>query len=111
APPLPRLRAPLIAVLEAKKGDVEAGLGQCVAQMVGLQLFNERSGEPLRPVYGCVTTGEVWQFLRLQEAAVLIDRDRLFINDVGDILAVLRAIVTGAALTLAVQQTGTTVGG
>ena len=47
-PPVPRLRAPLVTVLEAKKGDVEAGLGQCVAQMVGARLFNERTGEPVR---------------------------------------------------------------
>src|SRR5262249_7549363 len=100
APPLPRLRAPIIVVLEAKKADVEAGLGQCVAQMVGLQLFNERAGEPPRPISGCVTSGEVWQFLRLQEAAVLIDRDRLFIDNVGGILTALRAIVSGAAATL-----------
>src|SRR5437016_6220807 len=28
-PPVPRLRAPLVTILEAKKGDIEAGLGQC----------------------------------------------------------------------------------
>ncbi len=32
--PLPRLRAPLLIIVEAKKNDIEAGLGQCVAQMV-----------------------------------------------------------------------------
>jgi hypothetical protein len=106
APPLPRLRAPLVAVLEAKKGDVEAGLGQCVAQLVGLQLFNERSGESPRPVYGCVTSGEVWQFLCLQETAAVIDRDRVFIDNVGGILAVLRAIVTGVKPAQAGPQTG-----
>jgi hypothetical protein len=105
-PPLPRLRAPLVAVLEAKKGDVEAGLGQCAAQMLGVRLFNERSGEPARPVYGCVTTGEVWQFMCLEGAAVVIDRDRLFIDNVGGILAVLRAIVTGIKPAVAVPQTG-----
>jgi hypothetical protein len=93
-PPLPRLRAPLVTVLEAKKGDIEAGLGQCVAQMVGARLFNEKAGEPARPVFGCVTTGEVWQFLRLEGAAVLVDSDRLFIDNVGGILAALQAIIT-----------------
>ncbi|MGH9208909.1 MAG: hypothetical protein ACRD1G_20595 [Acidimicrobiales bacterium] len=98
-------------MLEAKKADALAGLGQCVAQMVGLQLENERAGEPPRPIYGCVKTGLVWQLLRLQEAAVLIDRDRLFMSDAQDILAVLCAIVTGATLTLAPQQAGTPVAG
>lgn len=92
-PPLPRLRAPLVAILEAKKGDVEAGLGQCVAQMAGARLFNERTGEPRRAVYGCVTTGEVWQFLRLDETTLVIDRGRLFIDNVGGILAVWQAII------------------
>lgn len=93
-PPVPRLRAPLVTVLEAKKGDVEAGLGQCVAQMVGARLFNERAGEPPGPIFGCVTTGEVWQFLRLAEAEILIDPTRLFLDNVGGILATLQAILS-----------------
>ena len=92
-PPVPRLRAPLVTILEAKKGDVEAGLGQCLAQMVGARLFNERAGQPSGPLFGCVTTGEVWQFLRLEGTTVLIDRGRLFLDNVGGILAALRAIL------------------
>jgi hypothetical protein len=96
--PVPRLRAPLVTVLEAKKGDVEAGLGQCAAQMVGARLFNERAGEPAGPVFGCVTTGELWQFLRLEGPALKIDKSRLFLDNVGGILAVLQAVVSlGAA--------------
>ena len=90
---VPRLRAPLITILEAKKGDVEAGLGQCVAQMVGARLFNERAGEPPRPLYGCVTTGDDWQFLRLDAATVLIHPNLLYIDNLGGILAALQAIV------------------
>jgi hypothetical protein len=92
-PPVPRLRAPLVTVLEAKKGDVEAGLGQCAAQMVGARLFNERSGGPAFPLFGCVTTGEVWQFLRLEGATLAIDSVRLFIDNVGGILAAIQAAV------------------
>jgi hypothetical protein len=33
-PPVPLLRAPLLTIVEAKKNDIESGLGQCVAQMV-----------------------------------------------------------------------------
>ncbi len=84
--PLPRLRAPLVTIVEAKKNDIEAGLGQCIAQMVAAQLFNERAGRT-GVVYGCVTTGEDWQFLRLDGQAVLIDTTRRYINEVGSILA------------------------
>ncbi len=69
--PLPRLRGPLVAVLEAKRGDIELGLGQCAAQMVGVRLFNERAGVG-GPIYGAVTTGEAWQFLKLDGAALTL---------------------------------------
>ena len=84
--PLPRLRAPLVTIVEAKKNDIDAGLGQCIAQMVAAQIFNERAGRT-GVVYGCVTTGEDWQFLRLNGQTVLIDTTRRYINDVGSILA------------------------
>jgi len=92
-PPVPRLRAPLVTILEARKGDIEEGLGQCVAQMVAARLFNERAGGLDRPLFGCVTTGEVWQFLRLGDYEVILDRSRLFIDNVGGLLAALRAII------------------
>src|SRR6266404_5863209 len=51
--PVPRLRSPLLAVVEAKKNDIEAGLGQCIAQMVAAQVFNERSGQAVpAAIYG-----------------------------------------------------------
>jgi hypothetical protein len=92
--PVPRLRAPLLAVVEAKKNDIEAGLGPCVAQMVATGLYNERSDVALPAVYGCVTTGEAWQFLRLEGSAVTIGRGRLYIDNVGGILAALQAILS-----------------
>jgi hypothetical protein len=91
--PVPRLRAPLLMVMEAKKNDIDAGLGQCVAQMVAAQLYNERSGRSPEAIYGCVTTGEDWQFLRLVGTALTLDQRRLYIDNVGGILAALQACV------------------
>ena len=96
--PLPRLRAPLLAVVEAKKNDIDAGLGQCVAQMVAAQLYNERSGQPMPAISGCVTTGEDWQFLRLAGTAVTIDQGRFYIDNVGGILAALQAALQQAGV-------------
>ena len=93
--PVPRLRAPLMAVVEAKKNDIEGGLGQCVAQMVAAQLYNERAGEPLATVYGCVTTGEAWQFLGLTGTVVTLHRPRLYIDAVGSVLAAFDGAVGG----------------
>ena len=95
ADPVPRLRAPLVTVVEAKKNDIEAGLGQCVAQMVAARDYNEREGAGLSTVYGCVTTGEAWQFLRLKAGELTVDRGRLYIDNVGAILAAFGTIVAG----------------
>jgi hypothetical protein len=50
--PVPALRAPLMIIVEAKKHDVESGVWQCIAHMVGARIFNERAGRPPAPVYG-----------------------------------------------------------
>lgn len=94
--PVPRLRSPLITVVEAKRNDIEAGLGQCVSQMVAALIYNERSGQPQPAVHGCVTTGEDWQFLRLSADAVLLDQRRFYIDNVGEILAALHAAIPPA---------------
>jgi len=94
APPVPPLRAPIVTIVEARKNDIEAGLGQCIAQMVGARLFNEAAGRPDEPIHGCVTTGEVWQFLRLGEGWAAIDQRRYHLDDVEDLLAVFQAITT-----------------
>ena len=41
-PSVPPLQAPLVAVVEAKKNDIEGGLGQCTAQMVAARGVQRR---------------------------------------------------------------------
>jgi hypothetical protein len=91
-PALPPLHAPVMTFVEAKKNDVETGLGQCIAQMVAARRFNEAAGRMSAPVFGCVTTGETWQFLRLDGQVALLNRPRYYLDNVGGILGVLRAI-------------------
>ena len=92
-PPVPVLHTPIVTVLEAKKNDVEGGLGQCAAQMMGARLLNQREGREGSPVFGCVTTGEAWQFLRLDETELRLDSARYYIDNVGGILAAFQAII------------------
>ncbi len=68
------LQAPIFSILEAKKQDIEIGLGQCVAQVVGATLFNQRKGNPVSTLYGCVTTADRWQFFSLNQQELSIDR-------------------------------------
>jgi hypothetical protein len=91
--PLPRLRAPRIAILEAKKGDIDGALGQCAAQMFAARLFNEKSGDKIHPVFGCVTNSDVWQFLLLDEKGITIDLNRLYLFQLREILATILAAI------------------
>ena len=96
APPVLPLRAPIATVVEAKKNDVEAGLGQCVAEMAAAALFNQAAGGAAAPMFGCVTTGETWQFLRLDGSIVQIDQRRFYLDNLPGILSALQAIVQAA---------------
>lgn len=92
-PLLPIVQAPIISVVEAKKNDIESGLGQCAAQMLGAQRFNQRDHSPITTIYGCITTGEVWQILKLSDTHLVIDSERYYINELEMILGVLQAII------------------
>jgi hypothetical protein len=87
-PSLPIVQAPVVTLVEAKRGDIELGLGQCAAQMVAARIFNERHGQADRRVYGCVTSGTEWQFLRLSRNQLSYDPTRRFLPDLGLILAI-----------------------
>jgi hypothetical protein len=89
------IQMPILAIVEAKKADIELGLGQCVAQMLGAQVFNaSQTGDRLDiKIYGCVTTGEDWQFLKLDEKILYIDSDRYYINQTEKILGCLQSII------------------
>lgn len=92
-PPVPPLRAPVISIVEAKKNDIEESFGQCIAQMVAADKFNRGKGIEAPAMYGCITTGEAWQFLRLQEQIVQINQQRYYLDNVTTILAAFVAIV------------------
>ncbi len=93
-PPLPILQSPIISIVEAKKNDIEKGLGQCAAQMVGAQSFNQQEGNDIKMIFGCVTTGEDWQFLKLENDTIYIDNNRYYIVDVDKILGIFQSIIT-----------------
>jgi hypothetical protein len=79
-------QASLMVILEAKKHDIEEGLGQCAAQLLGARLYNEREGSPVPYVYGCVTNGDSWQFLKLQGLDLHLHPQRIPIQELSKIL-------------------------
>jgi len=84
------INAPVVMIVEAKNENIKGGLGQCVAEMIAAQLFNEREGNAIDTIYGAVTTGEIWKFLKLVSAVASIDlSDYYIVRDVPKILGIL----------------------
>ncbi len=94
--PVPFLQSPVMVVVEAKKGDIEAGLPQCAAQMVGTRLYNAKAGHPTPRVYGTVTTGDVWRFCQLDDTVLTTDTDLYYLADLGKILGILVECMKGS---------------
>jgi len=83
------IEVPTIVVVEAKKADLKLGLGQCIAEMVAMQRFNEAHGQPIKFLYGCVTSGTQWRFLQLESQIVTIDLNDYSLLPVEQILGFL----------------------
>jgi hypothetical protein len=81
--------APVLIAVEAKRDSIPDGLGQCVAEMIAAQRFNQLAKQPIDPIYGCVTTGVNWKFLKLTGHRVDIDVEEYLISQPDRILGVL----------------------
>jgi hypothetical protein len=84
---------PIIQVVEAKKNDLEIGIPQCAAQMVGARIFNEKREVHPSFIYGCVTTGDEWLFMRLTGNELLIDTRKYYLVEIGELLALFVQII------------------
>jgi hypothetical protein len=88
------IKSPVFCLVEAKNRTIEEGLGQCAAEMVAARLFNLEAGEPVERIYGAVTTGFEWVFLRLEGNDIQIDLgDRFFLNELPLLLGALQWII------------------
>lgn len=80
---------PVVTIVEAKRENIPSGLGQCIATMIAARQFNQQEGEPIDTIYGVVTTGTDWKFLKLVQQVAYIDSSDYFISEVGKILGIL----------------------
>lgn len=89
SPELLEIEAPAVAIVEAKRADLNTGIGQCIATMVAAQQFNQAKQQPISRIYGCVSSGTQWRFLQLENQTVTIDLMDYSLPPVGQILAFL----------------------
>jgi len=84
---------PIIQIVEAKKNDLEIGVPQCAAQLVGADIYNKNKGANLSKIYGCVTTGSEWLFMLLEDNCVKINTKTYYLNEVHNILGIFQQII------------------
>jgi hypothetical protein len=87
------LSAPVVAIVEAKNENIIGGIGQCIAEMVAVQLFNRQEKIELQKIYGVVTSGNIWRFLKMEEQEVHIDLQDYYIENIKKILGILVAMI------------------
>jgi hypothetical protein len=83
------LTAPVVAIVEAKNDNLRSGYGQCIAATVAAQEYNRKTGNSVGDVFGVVTTGSAWKFLKLRETEVVIDIHEYYIVDLERIIGIL----------------------
>ncbi|MBC6432298.1 hypothetical protein FM036_16645 [Nostoc sp. HG1] len=92
------VRSPVIVLVESKNENLRSGLAQCIAEMVAAQLFNDRGGNQIKAIYGAVTIGTIWQFLKLEGNIVSIDLSEYYIKDIKRILGILYGAIAQSKL-------------
>ena len=83
------VEAPLVVLVEAKKADLKLGLGQCMAEMIAAQRFNERKGRSPGVVFGVITSGTQWRFMQLEGHHITLDLQDYSLQPIDELVAML----------------------
>ena len=84
---------PVATLVEAKNNNIKSGIAQCIAEMVAAQIFNERQNNQISCIYGIITTGSNWKFLRLVEKRIDIEAEEHFIGDLDGLFGILLKMI------------------
>lgn len=87
------IKVPFFILKEAEAGEIETALSQCAAQMLAAQIFNDRQNNHIPEIFGCVTTGIAWRFLKLAENNLTIDADIYCLDNLPLLLGILQTVV------------------
>ena len=88
------IESPLLAVVEAKHNqDLLDAIPQCIAEMYAAQLFNEQNTYANKTIFGGITNGYEWLFLKLKASLVCVDTERYIIKDLPQLLGVWQYII------------------
>lgn len=91
------LTSPVVTVVEAKNENIIGGIGQCLAEMVASKIFNEKENNAVNNIYGVVTTGSAWKFIKLTNNTAFVDKKEYHIEFIDKIMSILAAMVNQTA--------------
>ena len=85
--------APIISLVEAKRNDLELGIIQCAAQMIAAAQFNIENDHPIDVIYGCVTTADLWVFMKLEGNKLLIDKELYHLKEIEMLIGAFQKVI------------------
>ena len=89
----PELEEPIISLCEAKKGSIEDSLAQCAAKMYGARVFNQKNHSPIVDIFGCVTSGVEWRFMKLEGQTIWKDTQIYSLANLPELLGVWQIVI------------------
>ena|ERR687886_420031 len=87
------IKSPVVAIVEAKNDNIKSGYAQCMAEMIAAKIFNEREGKEVENIFGVVTNGNQWKFLKLNKDTIYIDLNDYYIISPEKIMGILISMV------------------
>jgi hypothetical protein len=87
------ISAPVFCIVEAKNENLDLGIPQCIAEMYAAWLFNKNKGREINTIYGVVTYGFYWQFLRFSDMKAELDEAAYSLTELPKIMGILQHIV------------------
>ncbi len=87
------IKNPILNIVEAKEHNMKLGIPQCAAQMLGAQIYNKKNNSEISIIYGCVTTGDNWRFLKLVGKELFIDKRKYYLIEIDKILGIFQNII------------------
>ena len=86
------ISTPIFHIVGAKRNDLEEGVRQYAAQLVGAKMYNDRKGIKTEKIYGCTTTGDIWQFLEYSDK-IYIDIKKYYLGEIDELLGIFQNII------------------
>lgn len=87
------VQTPIFCITEAKIGLIDKGIPQAAAQMYAARLKNEQEGKPINIIYGAVTDGKTWRFMKLEKQIIYTDLTILYLDNLPLLLGTLQWVI------------------